>query len=126
MERSIVRIPVYIAFGFAVFLVALVLTFPDQRLKEIATVQIEKQLDGKYDVAIQDLDLWWLSGVQLKNVRISERITDTSVVETAPEGPKDAKQGAQGGMPEKPPFAITIPRVAAGFSPLLSVVNFAP
>lgn len=128
MERSIVRIPVYIAFGFAVFLVALVLTFPDQRLKEIATVQIEKQLGGKYDVTIEDLDLWWLSGVQLKNVKISERITDPNAGDAAAEGPKDAKAkgGAAGGMPEKEPFFISIPRVAAGFSPVLSLLNFAP
>jgi len=129
MERSIVRIPVYIAFGFAVFMVALVLTFPDQRLKEIATVQIEKQLGGKYDVSIEDLDLWWLSGVQLKNVKISERITDPDMGASAAEGPKDARAKggpAAGGMPEKEPFFISIPRVAAGFSPVLSLLNFAP
>lgn len=128
MERSIVRIPVYIAFGFAVFLVALVLTFPDQRLKEIATVQIEKQLGGKYDVSIEDLDLWWLSGVQLKNVKISERVTDPDVGAAA-EGPKDARAkggAAAGGPPEKDPFFISIPRVAAGFSPVSSLLNFAP
>lgn len=130
MERSIVRIPVYIAFGFAVFLVALILTFPDQRLKEIATVQIEKQLGGKYDVAIQDLDLWWLSGIQLKEVKISERVKDPGMDAGAPEGPKDAKakqnSGNDGGMPEKEPLVVDIPRVAAGFSPVLSVLNFAP
>jgi type II secretion system protein N len=127
MERSIVRIPAYIAFGFAVFLVALVLTFPDQRIKEIATVQIEKQLKGKYDVTIEDLDLWWLSGLELENVKISERVVDPDLADGAAESDSEESAGAgKNGPPEEKPMVVEIPRVAAGLSPLLSVINFAP
>ncbi|MFW5968379.1 MAG: hypothetical protein ACOCV2_12715, partial [Persicimonas sp.] len=74
MERPIVRISAYVAFGFAVFLIALLATFPDDRLREIATVQIESQLGNEYQVDIGDLDLWWLTGVELEDVTITERV----------------------------------------------------
>jgi type II secretion system protein N len=135
MDRPLVRITAYIAFGVATFLVALVLTFPDQRLKEIATVQLESQLGGKYNVEIEDLDLWWLSGVELENVTLSERMADTASDDDAKGGgPTDDAKGGRpsgksddgGGPPNKQPMRITVPSIAAGFSPLASIANFAP
>ncbi len=132
MDRTIVRIPAYFAFGFAVFLVALVLTFPDERLKQIATVQIESQLANKYDVEIEDLDLWWLSGVELENVTLTER-TGGSDDGADAEGSDDGSDGGSGS--DKPsddpdfndgPTQIKVQRIAAGFAPLGSVFNFAP
>jgi type II secretion system protein N len=138
MDRSIVRIPAYAAFGVAIFLVALVLTFPDQRLKEIATVQLESQLGGKYDVEIEELDLWWLSGVELENVTLTERLNEsgsdggdevgTSASANPRQGDSGAgdQDGADDGPPKDLPLEITIPRIAAGFSPLSSLMNLSP
>lgn len=131
MDRTIVRIPAYFAFGFAVFLVALVLTFPDERLKQIATVQIESQLANKYDVEIEDLDLWWLSGVELENVTLTERV-DTSDDADDEDSDGDSANGSDGeDNGENPDFdegptQIKVQRIAAGFAPLGSVFNFAP
>lgn len=137
MDRPLVRITAYVAFGVATFLVALVLTFPDQRLKEIATVQLESQLGGKYDVEVEDLDLWWLSGIELENVTLTERTAETAPAasEASGGGPTDDADGGRpsarndddaGGPPTQGPMKITIPRIAAGFSPLASLANFSP
>ncbi|MFP4599046.1 MAG: type II secretion system protein GspN [Persicimonas sp.] len=132
MDRTIVRIPAYVAFGFAVFLVALVLTFPDERLKQIATVQIESQVGNEYDVEIEDLDLWWLSGVELENVTLTER-ADTSDDDTSDKDSKgDSANGSDGQKPDEDPdfdegpTQIKVQRIAAGFAPLGSLFNFAP
>lgn len=135
MDRSIVRIPAYLAFGFAVFLVALVLTFPDQRIKEIATVQIESRLGNKYDVEIEDLDLWWLSGIELENVTIAERAVEENTAtgkkaqdaKGGADGKQAAKDAAKNADPlKKKPLRFEIPRVAAGFSAMSSLINLAP
>jgi type II secretion system protein N len=128
MDRSIVRIPAYAAFGVAVFLVALVMTFPDQRLKEIATVQLESQLGADYNVEIEELDLWWLSGVELENVTITERLADSSdAAGDAKDSAEDAPDSAtDDGPPKEEPVQITIPRIAVGFSPLSSLANLSP
>lgn len=124
-QRAIVRVPAYLTFGFAVFMIALVLTFPDQRIKEIIIVQIEKQLHGKYDVTIDRLGLWWLSGVKLKNIKFTERIIDTAP-KPAGKGDADGADNADNALPAKEPLVVNIPQVAAGFAPLLSAMNFAP
>ncbi len=129
MDRPLVRIPAYIAFGFAVFLVALVLTFPDDRIKEIVTVQLESRLGNKYDVSIGDLDLWWLSGVKLNDVTISEhQIESNSSDKSDDKGAKgkDAKKAAANQPPKEKPLRVEIPEIAVGFSPLSSLVHLAP
>jgi type II secretion system protein N len=134
MDRSIVRIPVYIAFGVAVFLVALVMTFPDQRLKEIATVQIESKLGNKYNVEIEELDLWWLSGIELENVTLTERTNESDDLDEGSPGSASADEDGSGddqkkaddGPPKDAPLEISIPRIAVGFSPLSSLANLSP
>lgn len=119
MERSIIRIPVYIAFGLAAFFIALLLTFPSERIKEIATVQIEKQLKGEYDVSIEKLGLWWLSGIKLKNVQLVERVEDTSEADDKSEDEDSERE-------EEEPTTITIPRIAGGIAPVMSAFHLAP
>lgn len=124
MERKIIRIPVYIAFGLASFLIAMAVTFPDQRVKEIAVVQMESQLGNAYDVSVEDLDLWWLTGVALEGITISER------AEPSDEGSEQADGGdeeaAASSAPESKPLQIKIPQVAAKFAPISSLFNLAP
>ena len=64
LDRKIVRIPLYGLFTLVVFLAALVLTFPDERVKQIVIVQAEQALNaGKradagdriWEVRIDDL-----------------------------------------------------------------------
>jgi type II secretion system protein N len=131
MERKIIRIPVYIAFGLASFLIAMAVTFPDQRVKEIAVVQLESQLGNAYDVSVEDLDLWWLTGVALEGITISERAEPSDEGGDEDDGSEKAgekageAQAASAG-PESKPLQVKIPQVAAKFAPLSSLFNLAP
>ncbi|MGM0556437.1 MAG: type II secretion system protein GspN [Myxococcota bacterium] len=127
MERKIIRIPVYIAFGLASFLIAVAVTFPDERIKEIAVVQMESQLGNEYDVTIEDLDLWWLTGVALEGITISERgsASDESADEDD-EASEEQGDGEEAAAPESKPLRVEIPQVAGKFAPLSSLFNLAP
>ncbi len=111
LEKRYVRYPIYVAFFFLVFIVSLVIAFPDDEVKDILTVQIEKQLDHKYKVTIEDLDLWWLTGIQLENVRIEERKSG--------EEPAEETEGG----PELIPMEFTLPEVSARLSLLRSILG---
>ena len=143
MERKIVRIPVYIAFGLASFLIALGMTFPDERVKEIAVVQMESQLGNKYDVSVDDLDIWWLSGVSLEGIKLSKREVEGGQKDSndqkgasksgnaanAPSGKASAGKGSAksgGQVPEQKPMELDIPEVGVRFAPLSSLFNFSP
>lgn len=130
MERKIIRIPVYIAFALASFLIAMAVTFPDQRVKEIAVVQMESQLGNEYDVTVEDLDLWWLTGIALEGITISERAnpSDDGGGEEQSEkaGEKGGESGEAAGAPESKPLRVKVPQVAAKFAPLSSLFNLAP
>jgi type II secretion system protein N len=128
MERKIIRIPVYIAFGLASFLIAVAVTFPDQRVKEIAVVQMESQLGNEYDVTVEDLDLWWLTGVALEGITISERSqpSDKGGGDDEKAGEADEEAAAAPGAPESKPLRVKIPQVAGKFAPLSSLFNLAP
>lgn len=109
LEKPFVRYPVYGAFGLLVFVVSLVVAFPDDEVKDILTVQAEKALDYKYKVTIEDLDLWWLTGVQLEGVTIEERKPDAEPAEEVEGGP------------ELIPMKFTLPEVSARLSLLRSI-----
>lgn len=124
LERRIVRIPLYGLFTLVAFLVALVVTFPDERVKQIIVVQAEKALNGDktgadderlWDVEIDDLDIWWFSGLELHNVKLKERWSD----ERKAQAERDAEEGA----PPQSPLTVTIPRVAGRVSLLKSITN---
>jgi type II secretion system protein N len=111
LEKSYVRYPVYVAFFFFVFVVSLVIAFPDDEVKDILTVQIERALDHKYKVTIEDVDLWWI-GLQLENVTIEERKSDDEPEE------EELEEG-----PELIEMKFTLPEVGARFSVLHSIVG---
>jgi hypothetical protein len=52
----------YAAFGLFVFIGTLLLTYPDGRISQIAAVQIENQLERRFnqnfEVEVDDFDLW--------------------------------------------------------------------
>ncbi len=118
LDRPLVRLSVYAAFGFVMFLVALVATFPDEQIKDIVTVQLEKQLGGKYGVEVSDLDVWWFTGVSLENVTIKERVdpADLPPPTTTPED----------GPPEDLPLSVTVPRISGRLAVLRSLFAFGP
>ena len=113
LEKPLVRLPVYAGFGFVVFLMAVVATFPAEQIKDIVAVEIEKQLGGKYSVEIEDLDIWWLSGISLENVSIAERVDPSEVREPSPD---------EEGLPEDLPMKVTIPSVAGRIAPIDSLL----
>jgi type II secretion system protein N len=124
LDRKIVRIPLYGLFTLVVFLAALVLTFPDERVKQIVIVQAEQALNaGKradagdriWEVRIDDLDLWWFTGIELDNVRLKERWTDEKKARVEAEVAE--------GAPPQEPLTVTIPRVAGRVSILKSIIN---
>lgn len=119
LQKPLVRSIVFMAFGFVMFAVFLVLTFPDKRVKQILVVQLESALDNKYDVKIVDIGLWRLTGVQLKGLSLTERITP-EVAEAA------AAAEASGGPPAPLPMSVRIDSISARLAPLASAVNLGP
>lgn len=116
LEKPLVRLPVYAGFGFVVFMIAVVATFPAEQIKDIVAVEIEKQLGGKYSVEIGDLDIWWLSGVSLENVTIAERVDPSEVEKPSPEEEEE-------GLPEDLPMKVTIPSIAGRLAPIDSILH---
>ena len=115
LEKRVVRVPLYILFTLLAFVICMILTFPDERVKQIIQVQAEKALGHKYDVRISDLDLWWLTGVELENVTVKERWTEEQMA-------KATKQASESGK-AKMPLTVTVPRVAGRLSVLRSIIN---
>jgi type II secretion system protein N len=70
-------IALYVLFGWMAFWVSLYLTFPIYKAKEYVADQVETILagsrllgEGRPKVAIEDMDLWRLSGIKLRNMRV--------------------------------------------------------
>lgn len=116
LDRPVVRIPVYLAFGLLVFLISVGFTFPDEQIKDIVTVELEKQLGGKYSVQVGELDVWWFTGVSLENVSLEERV-DPSEVE--PQSPEEKEAG----LPADRPMKLTIPRVSGRLAVIRSIIG---
>lgn len=113
LERPLVRFGVYALVALIAFVVALRLTFPDEELREIATVNAEKQLGNDYRVTISDLDLWWVTGVSLYDVTLEENVSDAE-----PEFDEE--------LPEVVPTKIRIPEVSVRLALLSSLFKLAP
>ena len=124
MDRPIVRIAGYVVFGVLVFVIALMVTFPDGAIKQIAAVQIEHQLEKSmrknYDVEVADLDPWWM-GIELEGLSITERRAE-AVSASTDEGDKK-KGGDSKAEKTATPTRISIPSIGARFAPLGSLVN---
>ena len=119
LQKPLVRSVLFMTFGFVMFIVFLVITFPDKRVKQILVVQIESALDNKYDVKVVDIGLWRLTGVQLKGLSLTERLSPESVAAaTAAE--------AGGGPPAPIPTSIRVESVSARLAPLASAINLGP
>lgn len=115
LERRIIRLPLFAALTSLMFALALSLTFPGDRFKQIVIVQAEKALEYKYEVTIADLGIWRLSGVELTGLTIKERWTDAQKAE--------ADREAADGAPPRLPFSVTIPRLGVRAAPLTSLLN---
>ena len=124
LERRLIRIPLLIAFAILMLVICIVLTFPDERIKQIVIVQAEAALnrgktsggdDTLWEVQIEDLDLWWLTGIELEGVTLRERWTD--------EQKADAAAEASDSAPPRKPLSVMIPRVAGRLSLLKSLIN---
>ena len=119
LDRPVVRAGVYGGFGFVVFLLALGATFPDEQIKDIVTVQLERQLGGKYSVEVADLDVWWFTGVSLENVTIKERVDPADM-------PKLSQDELDAGMAEELPMKVTIPRISGRLGLIRSILSLGP
>lgn len=112
-EKRFFRIVAYMAFGLFFFMIFMVVTFPQHRVKQIASVQIEKALDNRYEVTISDMGFWRFTGVQMRGIQIKEReIT-----------------GADGRpVDENAPMIvpITVSRISARLAPIRSLLNRGP
>ncbi len=115
LERRWVRIPAYMFFALMCFLLSMLITFPDDRIKKIMSIQLEKQLEYEYEVEIEDLDLWWLMGIELEQVTLKERWTTEQMA-------KAIKEAKEGGKPRSQ-FEVTVPRIGARLAPLTSLFN---
>jgi type II secretion system protein N len=137
MDRPLFRIGGYVLFGVVTFILALLLTFPDGTVKQIAAVQIEHRLEQSMDrnveVEVGDLDLWW-AGLALENLSITE--PDSSSVPTDGGGGEGRNGGdntnpnddgdSEGGLASsgQPSLQITVPSIGARLAPISSLMNF--
>lgn len=103
-QRKFFRVVVHIAFGLTLFVFFLFLTFPQHRVTQIISVQAESALNHQYNVSIEQMRFWRLTGVQMRGVRLQER----------PQG-----GAANDGMA----MTVQIDRVSARFAPLRSLLN---
>ena len=125
-DNPLIRIGGYVLFAFAIFLVALLVTFPDSKVKQIAAVQIEAQLEKNmkknFDVTVGDVDFWWLLGVELENLQIKEKRPSTTTDSAGGESGEDGSGSSQDAA-RSFPLNITIPSVAARLAPIDSALN---
>lgn len=133
MDRPLFRIGGYILFGVVVFIVALLVTFPDGQIKKIAAVQIENQLERNtqrnFEVEISDLDIWWL-GIELEGLTIQERSADEITAKLRKEagdgeesGESGSGDGEEAGGDESLPLKFTVPSIAGRLAPISSIAN---
>jgi len=138
MDRPLFRIGGYVLFGVVSFLVALLVTFPDGAIKQIAAVQIEHQLEKNmqrhFEVEVGDLDLWWI-GLELEDLSISEREAEavdasSSSASSSPSGSSAESSDTESNPNEEgdgedatPALQITVPSIGARFAPLSSLLN---
>lgn len=116
LDKPFVRLPVYAGFGLLVFIIAVAATFPDDQIKDIVSVEIEKQLGGKYTVDIADLDVWWITGVSLESVTIEERVDPAELEE-------QLAKAEETGLPSTGPMKVSIPRVSGRLSLIRSILG---
>lgn len=111
-ERRLFRVFAYLFFSMSAFMLFLVLTFPQHRVRQIASVQAESALKNRYEVRIADMGFWRLTGVQMRGVQIKERR------QSSEDNVQDSRQG--------PPKTIVVDKVAARFSPIKSLFKRGP
>ncbi len=107
-EKKFFRVAAYMVFAVVSFLIFLLITFPSDRVGDIAANQIEEVLDHQYDVSVSDLRFWRMSGIQMRGVRLQER--------TAGQMDGDEERG----------LTIRLDQIAARFSPFRSLLNRGP
>src|SRR5690554_1143118 len=106
-ERPAIRVLAYVVFAVSLFGIFLVVTFPERRVRQIVTVQLEKALDHQYDVTIADLGLWRLTGAQLEGVQLKERVPTSELI------------GSEGGIAQQ----VYLERISARFAPIGSLLR---
>lgn len=117
LQNKAVRTVIYAVFGIVMFMSFMVITFPEQRVREILVVQLEKQLGNRYEVTITDMSLWRITGVQLRGVTIAERVPPTAA---------DAEEPEFEGPPGPLPMRLTLDKVSARLAPMASAFHRGP
>ena len=123
-KRRSVRVLAYLLLLVGVGVLTLNLSFPGERIKEIAVVQAEKALnkdkrlgeDVMWEVEIEDVSLWWIVGAELHGVTLKERWTQAK----KDRAERDAKEK---NAPPVAPLSVFIPRVAGRLAPLSSLLG---
>lgn len=118
IDRPLIRGSIYAGTAVVVFAVAFLFSFPDQRLKEVVTVQIQKVVSNDYNVQIGDIDIWWL-GLDFEQITLERASSQPT---NKPEG-----QAKNGDGPSKTKrMSVTIPSFGVRFGILSSIVNLGP
>lgn len=108
-EKRIVRYPLYICFVIVSFALCLSLTFPGERVGQIIEVQAESALGPNYKVNVSDVSTWWMTGITMENVNISERIDLNAKIDAS--------------KPPQKPLSVTIPQISARLAIIRSIIN---
>lgn len=121
LENRLIHIPLLSAYGSVMFFICMVLTFPNERVRDIVTVQLERQLGQRYDVEIADLGFWCLMGVSMEGVTLREKVAPEPEPAPLLEGEEEGE-----GPPAKLPMSVTIDEVAARVAIFPSIFRLGP
>lgn len=131
----------YAAFGLFVFIGTLLLTYPDGRISQIAAVQIENQLERRFnqnfEVEVDDFDLWWLWGAELEGVSVQRvpRQTDAAggdssnnddagdAADSQQKGAAPKQKQKSSGSRDARTLSLTVDSVGARLAPFSSLTN---
>ncbi len=119
-ERKFFRVAIYMAFGLFSFCLFFVWTFPDHRVKEIAANWIEVATDHRYEVSIEGIGFWRLTGAEVEGVQLSERVAPG---EYEPVG--DSDEDSDSARPERAgrTTSARLERISVRLSPIRSLLN---
>ena len=111
-EKPFFRVAAYLAFGFLSFVAFLLVTFPDHRVRQIVSNEIEAAMDFEYDVTIGKLGFWRLTGISAREITLRERVVGGGADDEEADGPM--------------PMMVRVERISARLAPIRTILGGGP
>lgn len=113
-ERRFFRVAAYMGFGFFAFVMFLLITFPEHRVRQIASNELEAALDFEYEVSIGELGFWRLTGASAENITLRERLAGEDT-----DGGDDEEGGPM-------PTMVQVERISGRLAPIRTLLGGGP